>query len=111
MEAAIPCILEERSLKVVGPAGLEKSPILSFSQLNSIEASVDSVDSVYSLSSESRSFRQIMSTPSTDVKIGRGRGEFDERNFPGDHLLRWEYSLTLLPIRQTDASSADQSFV
>ncbi|KAH0988152.1 hypothetical protein GBA52_015329 [Prunus armeniaca] len=25
--------------------------------------------------------------PSTNVKIGRGRGEFDERHFPGDHLL------------------------
>ncbi len=34
-----------------------------------------------------RSCSRIGRCPSTNVKIGRGRGEFDERNFPGDHLL------------------------
>ena len=34
-----------------------------------------------------RSCSRIGRCPSTNVKIGRGRGEFDERNFPGDPLL------------------------
>lgn len=33
-----------------------------------------------------RSCSRIGRCPSTNVKIGRGRGEFDERNFPVDHL-------------------------
>lgn len=59
---------------------------------------------------EKRRDSRIGRCPSTNVKIGRGRGEFDERNFPGSSELWSTTTLTLLSIRRTDASSADPSF-
>jgi hypothetical protein len=41
-------------------------------------------------------------------RLGVGEKKVNSTN-PGDHLLRSK-NLTLLPIRQTDASSADPSF-